>query len=50
MVAGTLATAVKPIVPVTVVPPATDVEDNEMAESAAALVDEGEDGELPHPT
>lgn len=43
------AAAVNAIVPVTVFPPATDVEDNEMPESAVA-VDEGEDGDPPHPT
>jgi hypothetical protein len=41
------AAAVNAIVPVTVFPPATAVEDSEMLESAAA-VDEGEDGDLPH--
>ena len=42
------AAAVNVIVPVTVFPPATDVDDNDMPESAAA-VDEGEDGDPPHP-
>jgi hypothetical protein len=43
------AAAVNAIVAVTMFPPATDVEDNEMPESALA-VDEGEDGDPPHPT
>ena len=42
------AAAVKAIVPVKVFPPATDAEDNEIPDSAAA-VDEGEDGDPPHP-
>ena len=42
------AAAVNAIVAVTVFPPATDAEDNEILDSAAA-VDDGEDGDLPHP-